>query len=197
MLTSDQKKSLRQHYRHLRHHISIEEKKLAAESVAQLFLKNFSPHQKNIAVYWAHDGELELQFLIEQLWKIECSVFLPVIHPDSGQLCFVRYRESTFMKKNRYGIDEPESMSECILPQDLDIVLMPLIAFNDHGVRLGMGKGYYDQSFAFCRLPHNKPGLIGVGYQCQRCESLPADAWDVPLDGVITEEKCMLLRGEL
>ncbi|MES2204590.1 MAG: 5-formyltetrahydrofolate cyclo-ligase [Pseudomonadota bacterium] len=151
----------------------------------------------NIAVYLAHDGEIDLQYLIEKLWQTECAVFLPVVHADTQQLCFVRYRASTTMKKNQYGIQEPENMTEFILPEALDIVLMPLVAFDHNGARLGMGKGYYDKSFAFCRYPHIKPMLVGVAYQCQYCEMLPVDEWDVPLDGIMTEKKLILLNENL
>ena len=189
-----EKNSIRNHYRHIRRQIPIEQKLSSAQSIAQLFLKNILPYQKNIAVYLARDGEIDLQFLIEQLWKTECSVFLPVIHADAQQLCFVRYRSSAIMKKNQYNIDEPENIAEFILPEALDIVLMPLVAFDYNGVRLGMGKGYYDKSFSFCRYPHMKPLLVGVAHQCQYCETLPTEEWDVPLDGIVTEKKLILFN---
>ena len=193
----DKKISFRQYYRHLRRQISVEQQTLASQSVAQFFFENFLEHKKNIAVYLARDGEINLQCLIEKLWKAECSVFLPVINLESQQLCFAYYFESSMMKKNHYDIDEPENVTEFIPPEELDIVLMPLVAFDDHGTRLGMGKGYYDKSFSFCRYSHAKPLLVGVAHQCQYCEALPIDEWDVPLDGVITEKKLILFNGDV
>lgn len=194
MWMTDTKNSLRQHYRHLRRQISLEQQAAAAQSISRLFFKEFSPRQKNIAVYLAHDNEISLDNLIAELWQTECFVFLPVLDSDGQTLYFVRYCASTVMKKNRYNIAEPDNKSEFILPNELDIVLMPLVAFDNNGVRLGMGKGYYDKSFSFCRYPHDKPQLIGVAYQCQHYEALPTDEWDVPLDGVMTEKKLILLN---
>jgi len=66
-------------------------------------------------------------------------------------------------------------------------VLVPLVAFDDAGNRLGMGAGYYDRSFAFRRAAPSPPLLVGVGYEFQRVPALAAQPWDVPLDAVLTE----------
>ena len=74
-------------------------------------------------------------------------------------------------------------------PFALDLVLVPLVAFDARGVRLGMGGGYYDRSFAYLnfRSRWRRPRLIGVGFDFQRAESISPQPWDVCLDGVITE----------
>jgi len=207
------KKSLRQHYRHLRRELSLEHKTFSSQVVSHIFFNHFVwiPRsrsrddepvikknderfiKKNIAVYLAFDGEIDLHYLIEALWQTDHLIFLPALHPHTHELSFVRYCPSTIMKKNQYGILEPENATECISPEDLDVVLMPLVAFDYKGTRLGMGKGYYDKSFAFCRSSPVKPMLVGVAYECQYCETLPANAWDVPLDGIMTEKKFILL----
>lgn len=188
-----QKKSLREHYRQLRRQISFEQQIIAARALPAIFVKNHFYQKKNIAVYLANDGEIDLQFLIEALWQTDHLIFLPVLHPHTRELSFVRYCQSTIMKKNQYGILEPENATESISTEKLDVVLMPLVAFDYKGTRLGMGKGYYDKSFAFCRSSSVKPMLLGVAYECQYCETLPANAWDVPLEGIMTEKKFILL----
>lgn len=197
LLLTDTKISLRHHYRHLRRQISFEQQAMTSQSIAELFFKKFLLYKKNVAVYLAQEGEVNLQCLIEKLWKTKNSVFLPVVDFDTQSLSFAKYFESSMMKKNHYGIDEPENISTTIFPEALDVVLMPLVAFDDNGVRLGLGKGYYDKSFSFCRYPHDKPVLVGVAHQCQHCETLPTDEWDVPLDGVMTEKKLILFNENL
>ncbi len=91
---------------------------------------------------------------------------------------------------NQYGIPEPRPV-ELIDPRSLDLVLTPLVAFDDSGNRLGMGAGYYDRCFAF--LGHRKfwfspPKLVGVGYSVQHVEPITAAPWDIPLWGIITEK---------
>jgi len=78
----------------------------------------------------------------------------------------------------------------------LDIALVPLVAFDDYGRRLGMGGGYYDRTFAYLRHREHwrRPKLIGVAFEFQRVAELPAQPWDVPLDGIITEKGLLLPR---
>lgn len=96
------------------------------------------------------------------------------------------------MKPNQYGISEPDiPISHQLKPIELDIVLMPLVAFDLNGNRLGMGGGFYDRSFSFLmrRKSNKKPRLIGVAYDFQEIETLDSDSWDVPLDAVVTESR--------
>jgi 5-formyltetrahydrofolate cyclo-ligase len=91
---------------------------------------------------------------------------------------------------NRYGIPEPELPEAALIePDAMDVVLVPLLAFDRHGMRLGTGGGYYDRSFAFLqqRERPTRPLLIGIGYAFQEVEMLVAEAWDVRLDFVATE----------
>lgn len=187
------KVSIREYYRQRRRLISPTEKINSSQALAQFFIDNFDYHKKNIAVYLANDNELDVQFLVEILWKKESHVFLPVINLTTQHLQFAAYSSSTMMKENQYGISEPESHL-FIPPENLDIVLMPLVAFDKTGTRLGMGKGYYDKSFAFCREAQAKPVLIGVAYSCQYCDKLPVDDWDVPLASILTEKKLIMLN---
>lgn len=93
-------------------------------------------------------------------------------------------------RRNRLGIDEPES-STMINAKWLDIVFLPLVGFDMHGVRLGMGGGYYDRAFAFrrWRKAWHAPRLIGLAYSFQQIAELTATAHDVRLDAVVTEER--------
>jgi 5-formyltetrahydrofolate cyclo-ligase len=67
-------------------------------------------------------------------------------------------------------------------------VLVPLVGFDEHCNRLGMGKGFYDRTFGYkTRTGYNKPKLIGLAHECQKIPSVPTDSWDVRLDGVISD----------
>jgi 5-formyltetrahydrofolate cyclo-ligase len=78
--------------------------------------------------------------------------------------------------------------------QELDLILMPLVGFDDRGNRLGMGGGFYDRSLEFLRHRQHwrKPHLLGIAYDFQRVNGLTADPWDVPLQGVITDQAVYL-----
>jgi 5-formyltetrahydrofolate cyclo-ligase len=78
-----------------------------------------------------------------------------------------------------FGIMQPAKRHPAVEP---DLVLVPLIAVDGSGTRLGRGKGHYDR--ALVRLKKNGARLIGLGWAMQRLtETIPADAWDIPLDG--------------
>lgn len=186
------KTSLRLYYRELRRLIPSTEKIISSQALRKIFIQHFDVSQKNIAVYLAQDGELDLKYLIEKLWENKANIYLPVIDCVTQQLQFAHYSSATIMKKNQYKIDEPADIRSFIAPEKLDIVLMPLVAFDKNGTRLGMGKGFYDKAFEFCRASQHKPKLIGVAYSCQYCDKLPVEIWDVPLDGILTEKELLL-----
>jgi 5-formyltetrahydrofolate cyclo-ligase len=145
---------------------------------------------QHIAVYLSHDNEMDLQPLIHDLWKHGKTLYLPVLHPHiKNELCFIPYTQLTELKPNKYRILEPEyNRSHIIDPSKLDAVLMPLIAFDRYGHRLGTGGGYYDKSFAFA-INAKAPLFIGCAYQFQLCDMLPTEAHDVAMNIVVTEQK--------
>jgi len=102
------------------------------------------------------------------------------------------------LRRNRFGIAEPEG-ARLASARLLDVVFLPLVGFDRHGVRLGMGGGYYDRAFAFRRLRTvwHAPLLVGIGYASQQVEHIAPAAHDVPLDLVITERgviRCVRVR---
>ncbi len=114
--------------------------------------------------------------------------FLPVLHKH--KLWFMPYTKHTPLATNYYGIPEPDISPHKRCPaRALDLVLMPLVAFDESGNRLGMGGGFYDQTFSHKSRSQcsTKPHLIGVAYELQCVAELPANWWDIGLDGIVTE----------
>ncbi len=140
-----------------------------------------------IAGYHACRGEPDLGSALHTLHHAGCRLHLPVL--VDAALQFRRWTPTSRLSANRYGIPEPLDGMPCAA-EELDWVLLPLVAFSSVGARLGMGGGYYDRSFGFCLDPAvgpRRPRLIGVAYSLQEVESLPTAPWDVPLDAVVTE----------
>jgi 5-formyltetrahydrofolate cyclo-ligase len=144
---------------------------------------------RHIAAYWPVQGEVDLSTLRQA--GHDALFYLPVVHPtESRPLRFARVDADTQFKNNRFGIPEPDPASAAFCPAcDLDLVLAPLVAFDTAGHRIGMGAGFYDRTFSFLRAPSPpaRPRLIGVGYEFQRIENIEPRSWDVPLDGVVSE----------
>jgi 5-formyltetrahydrofolate cyclo-ligase len=90
---------------------------------------------------------------------------------------------------NRLGIREPQA-SRAIGARWLDLVLVPLVGFDVHGMRLGMGGGFYDRAFAYRRFRQawRGPRLVGIAYAFQELPRIIAAPHDVHLDAVVTEK---------
>ncbi|ELH0894983.1 5-formyltetrahydrofolate cyclo-ligase [Vibrio fluvialis] len=142
----------------------------------------------HIALYLSTDGELDTQPLIEWLWSQGKAVYLPVLHPFSaGHLLFLHYQRSTPMTYNKFGILEPKLDQTLVKPvKELDLICTPLVAFDSHGHRLGMGGGYYDRTLAHWFKTGEGAQPMGLAHDCQHVEQLPTEAWDIPLPKIIT-----------
>ena len=142
-----------------------------------------------IAVYAALPQELDSAALIELARRRGCEIYLPRIdrRRTSRSMRFVQMRGA--LRPNRLGIAEPDS-GAVLGARWLDVVFLPLVGFDRHGVRLGTGGGFYDRAFAFRhrRSAWRGPRLIGLAYACQEVERIAPAAHDVLLDAVVTEE---------
>ncbi len=186
------KKQLRQKMRAARREMGDSKRSRAAKDAAKLLLgdKIFQQSRK-IAIYLPNDGELDPSPLFAAIWSLNKQSFLPKILWQK-RLQFVSYNPESRMIKNRYGIWEPAVAACNIVPAwSLDLVVLPLVAFDKEGHRLGMGGGYYDRTFSFLRHRRcwKKPHLIGLGYDFQKVDLVPHGAFDVSLSGVVTEKK--------
>jgi 5-formyltetrahydrofolate cyclo-ligase len=144
-----------------------------------------------IAFYVPNDGELDVMPLLERAWTRRKRCFLPVLDPlPPPRLRFLPYETGDRLIANRFGIPEPERAArDRIDAAALDLILLPLVAFDEAGNRLGMGGGFYDRTLGFLlrRRHWHRPVCYGVAFEFQRIERITAAAWDVPLDGCLTE----------
>ncbi len=187
-LMQNTRQTIRQTIRARRARLSLQEQTNAAQQLISQCQNLDEFQRQNIALYLSVDGELDTQPLIEWLWQQGKNVFLPVIHPFSkGQLLFLHYRPDSPMIVNRYGILEPKLIKNDICPvKHLDLICTPLVAFDNQGQRLGMGGGYYDRTLAPWFHQRSGPKPVGIAHHCQWVESLPSEAWDVPLPKIVT-----------
>jgi 5-formyltetrahydrofolate cyclo-ligase len=179
------RKDIRKNMRVLRSQLSPSVQQQASKSICEhlqklpIFLES-----QNIAFYWAINQEIDLFSLIQQALNMGKQCFLPVC--NKNELNFSRYEKNTALQKNQFAIPEPMG-GVTIAPQDLELVFVPLLAFDSFGNRLGTGMGFYDRSFAFLNSQSRlKPKLLGVGYGFQQVQRLQAEVWDVRLDGVVS-----------
>ena len=184
--------SLRKQLRAARRALPAAERIAAADALAaHLLALPFAPAEGPVAGYWALDGEIALH-----AWQLRlpraCSYCLPVLGEDE-RLRFAPWAPGAPLRSNRYGIPEPDVAPDALLlPEQMALVVVPLVGFDARGHRLGMGGGWYDRSFAFRHTRTAPPWLVGAGFSIQRVDALDSEAWDVRLDAVCTERDVIL-----
>lgn len=142
-----------------------------------------------VSIFLSFDSELDTAPLIKQLWQDGKQLCLPVLHPFTpGNLLFLRFAPPTPLVRNKLKILEPVLDVRQIIPlRKVDIILTPLVAFDSHGQRLGMGGGFYDRTLE--NWHNGGPYPIGLAHDCQHVDILPVEEWDVPLPEIITPDK--------
>lgn len=191
------KSELRRRLRALRNALPAEDQRLAAAQLAshlvstRLFLVS-----RRVACYLPNDGEIDTNPVIARIWRMRKTCYLPVLSRLShDRLWFAPVKPGLELAPNRFGIPEPVVKArDLVRAQELDLILMPLVGFDDRGNRLGMGGGFYDRSLEFLRhrARWRKPHVLGLAYDFQRVNGLAPDAWDIPLQGVVTDRAVYL-----
>lgn len=185
-----QRDALRKSARQRRAALDAATRRAAAHAVRDhLFELPAVRRARTVAAYLAHGSELDLGPTIAALQKSGTQIYLPRVLRSPDRLEFVRYEAGATLAANRHGILEPPGSAPAVAARFLQVVLLPLVAFDAAGVRLGSGVGYYDRCFGFRlqRTAWHAPLLVGVGFACQVSPAIPRSAWDVPLDRIVTE----------
>lgn len=191
-LSHNSRALLRTQMRKRRRNVSSWQQRQAANSVAKLLRRQpIYKRSQHIAFYLANDGEVSLQPLMADALHRGKACYLPAI--NGRKMEFVQYLPEQELTRNRFGILQPQPEAIVNHPQLLDLVLMPLVAFDSSGNRLGMGGGYYDRYFSFKKdQPDTNPQLLGVAHDFQEVGQLTAQYWDIPLDGVVTSTQLII-----
>ena len=183
-MKSTDKHSLRQQCRDKRQALPLAQQ-INAQAAILAHLNALAVYQQaqHIAFYHAITGEIDLSPLLSTALDNRINCYLPHVNTNHT-LSFLPLTATTHMRLNRYGIPEPDvPITQAISPQAIDLMCIPLLAYDTLGHRLGHGGGYYDRTLA-----HTRPGcLLGVAYSVQCQPLLPTDPWDITLDGVVTE----------
>ncbi len=143
-------------------------------------------HAQHIAAYFAVNGEIGLDPVIDHALSLGKKIYLPNL--DQKSLRFSPYFREQKMRINSFRLPEPDvGDDEMLQPNELDLVLAPLVVFDANRNRIGMGGGFYDRSFAFRKQGIDRPVLVGVAHELQKVDELVPEAWDVRLDKVVTD----------
>ena len=186
--------ALRRQLRQARRQLSPTQQRLAARDLyRQLAQHPVFRRARHIAFYLPNDGEIDPRPLMLEAQRRGKAIYLPVLNAwPRTRMVFQRIMPNERLRPNRFGIAEP-----AFRPNrqrriwTLDLVLMPLVGFDEEGGRLGMGGGFYDRSLAYRgrRKNGHKPTLLGLAHECQKVDRLPLEPWDVSLQATVTDQR--------
>ncbi len=184
---------LRRMLRNARRALTPSEQRKAAQGLyRQLAQHPLFRRAKHISLYLPTDGEIDPRLLLRAAQRRGKATYLPVLSAwPRTKMVFQRVRPGEKLLPNRFRILEPRgNISRQRKVWALDLVLLPLVGFDDAGGRLGMGGGFYDRSLAYLarRQSWRKPTLLGLAHECQKVQRLVQASWDVPLAGTVTDK---------
>jgi 5-formyltetrahydrofolate cyclo-ligase len=169
----------------------------AAEESIRLTIRELGllrPADK-LAVYLAMPGEVDLAGVVEDAFRLGVDLYAPrIASRRRREIIFVPYDGRSGSNPRGYaGVAEPLTATARRMPvRRLDTVLLPVVGFDRHGNRLGMGAGFYDRALRALRdgsRRWRRPRLVGVAFACQELPAIDASSWDVPLDLVVTDQE--------
>lgn len=184
-------KKIRNIIKEKRSQLSEKELSLTSKAITERIRSfKFPKELTKIGIYYAVNNEVDVHPLCKILWQESKRVYLPIV--EKKKLLFGEYRDTSNLKNNRFKIPEPiVGLESQISAFELDLIFMPLVAFDPMGNRIGMGGGFYDRTLDNKQLDNDlkKPILVGVAYEFQKQNQIQPNPWDIPLDMIFTESK--------
>jgi 5-formyltetrahydrofolate cyclo-ligase len=189
---------IRQQLRLKRRSLSPMQQQQAARSLADLIIDSaFFQKANRVGLYLANDGEIDPSKILSVATELGKQCFLPVLDPKgTHSLYFASFNANTKLQANRYGILEPTwSDSKIQSVENIDVLFMPLVGFDQTGNRIGMGGGYYDRTLAFMKKIESPTlTLVGLAHSGQEVSQISSQSWDIPLHLIATEKEIICVR---
>jgi 5-formyltetrahydrofolate cyclo-ligase len=183
----ESKRRLRQQMSQLRHDVDPADSARAGQlAAAALMDLELARRAKRIALYAALPYELPTQALFDAVVERIGAALLPRTADPLG-LDFFAVECWTDLQPGAFGVLEPRDDGTAVRLNPGDLVVVPGVAFDEDGYRLGHGKGYYDRAFA-AELG-DAPTLVGFGYEFQIVDAVPHDHRDRQMDAIVTDRK--------
>ncbi|HKU99410.1 MAG TPA: 5-formyltetrahydrofolate cyclo-ligase [Vineibacter sp.] len=190
----DEKRGLRAAMRVRRAAVDPADRAAAGPALAAIWRREqpvLTPHPDgrpaSIAGFWPKGDEIDVRALLTALHDDQYVVALPVTPADAAPLRFRQWTPGADLVPGVFGTSEPSPQATDVEP---DVLLIPLLAVDSDGYRLGYGGGYYDRTLAALR-GRRRVTAIGVGFEAQRVERLPRAAHDHRLDWLLTDRRLL------
>ena len=158
-------------------------KKFNFNSIFKLIKRHFYKKKIIIAGYYPSNYEVDILDFLKKASKKRFGIVLPLIR-SSNTMSFKSWVFKEPLYVSKFGTLEPKNSNREISP---DLIMVPLVAFDNELNRIGYGKGYYDRRLQKIRKSKKKTVSIGIAYSFQQCTRIPANKHDFKLDYIFTE----------
>ena len=138
---------------------------------------------QSVAAYWPFRDEIDVRPLFAALEAMGCNCLLPVMMGPERTPSVLSVEARRWLESSRFGVLEPSKFHPSATP---DVLILPLLAFDHHGMRLGYGGEYYDRTLSALR-EKGQVLAIGAAYQDQEVEFVPHDNDDQKMDALVTD----------
>ena len=152
--------------------------------IFKLIREHFYKKKITIAGYYPSNYEVNILSFLEKVSKKKFKIALPVIN-SSGGMSFKSWIFKEPLYVNKFGMLEPKNSGKDIIP---DLIMVPLVAFDNHLNRIGYGKGYYDRSLKKISKIKKNAISLGIAYSFQKYQKIPINKQDFKLDYIFTEK---------
>lgn len=189
------KKEIRAGFLLKRKTLSPEECRLKSGEIAKRFLA-FSEFKtaQTVHFYLAAAAEVQTDEMIREALRMEKRVVVPMVQPETKSLALSELidLDPSQLQPGPYGISEPRpEYRRKVDPQEVELWVVPGVAFDEAGNRLGFGGGYYDRL-----LPSVRGRKVGIAFEFQVIDRLPIDETDHPVDLIVTEKRTIYIQGD-
>ncbi|HCW53189.1 MAG TPA: 5-formyltetrahydrofolate cyclo-ligase [Clostridium sp.] len=188
---SNNKKQIRREILEIRGNLSLEKKDNYDKIITDKFFEsNYYKKADNIFIYISYGSEIDTKYIITRAIKEGKKIYVPRTEFSERLMNAVRINNFDNLIKSKYGALEPKKDKTFIDPNDLDLIVVPGVAFDKNGGRIGYGAGFYDRYFKRIN-DENKSRIMKLvlAYDFQLMDKVPTDKDDVSIDAVMTEKQ--------
>ncbi|MVX62750.1 5-formyltetrahydrofolate cyclo-ligase [Clostridium chromiireducens] len=191
MSISNDKKTLRKEILTKRKDIdNVEKEKMDKKILNKFYESKFYKDATNIFVYISYDSEIDTRLIINKALKDNKKIYVPRTEFETRIMDAVEIKSFDNLIKSNYGILEPSKNEPCINPNELDLIVVPGVAFDRNGGRMGYGAGFYDRYFKKITKDNIERIIkLALAYNFQVLDKVPMNEQDVPVDFIITEKE--------
>jgi 5-formyltetrahydrofolate cyclo-ligase len=174
-----------------------ERRRLSADITARILSMQAYRESETILAYSGFGSEFATEAFIGAVLESGCTLVLPRVNRATRRLDLYRVTDpQRQLVAGSWGIAEPDpQVCAPVSPAAVDMVLVPGVAFDRHGARVGYGGGYYDKLFEACFALGGRPRMLAPTFGCQVVDAVPVEPHDVLVDHVITEAECFSVAG--